>query len=147
MMFLEMELRSCTRILVESTTILICLYVKLLNSLDIWVLLKMWMEHHFVCSKSYRVCWSSGVVLYEYPEGLLGTTSWESLLLHHAMLDSYFLRKAMAAFLTEQKIIKLLNHLESTCLKKLQYPLVLSNLQLEGLLFDEVYADLMIEIN
>jgi hypothetical protein len=55
----------------------------------------------------------------------------------------YFLRKAMAAFLTEQKIIKSLNHLESTCLKKLQDSLLLSNLQLEGLLFDKVYADLM----
>ena len=49
----------------------------------------------------------------------------------------YFLREAMAAFLTEQKIIKSLNHLESTCLKKLQDPLLLSNLQLEGLLFDK----------
>ena len=55
----------------------------------------------------------------------------------------YFLRKAMVAFLTEQKIIKSLNHLESACLKKLQDPLLLSNLQLEGLLFDKVYADLM----
>ena len=55
----------------------------------------------------------------------------------------YILRKAMVAFLMEQKIIKSLNYLELTCLKKLQDPLLLSNLQLEGLLFDKVYADLM----
>ena len=55
----------------------------------------------------------------------------------------YFLSKAMIAFLMEQKMIKSLNYLESTCLKKLQDPLLLSNLQLEGLLFDKIYADLM----
>ena len=55
----------------------------------------------------------------------------------------YFLSKAMVAFLMEQKMIKSLNRLESTCLKKLQDPLLLSNLQLEGLMFDKIYADLM----
>ena len=55
----------------------------------------------------------------------------------------YFLRKAMVTFLLEQKTIKSLNRLESTCLKKLQDPLLLANLQLEGLMFDKVYADLI----
>ena len=49
----------------------------------------------------------------------------------------------MIAFLMEQKMVKSLKCLESTCSKKLQDPLLLSNLQLEGLLFDKIYADLM----
>ena len=39
---------KCSMHLVESTMILTCLYVKLLSSLDTWVLLKIQMEHHFV---------------------------------------------------------------------------------------------------
>lgn len=55
----------------------------------------------------------------------------------------YFLCKAMIEFLKEQTLIKALNHLESTCLKKLHDSLLLTNLRLEGLMFDKVYADLM----
>ena len=55
----------------------------------------------------------------------------------------YFLRDILVAFLKEQNSIKLLNRLESTCLQKLQDSLLLTNLRLEGLLFDKVYADLM----
>ena len=56
----------------------------------------------------------------------------------------YFLHKAMIEFLKEQELIKALNHLESACLKKLHDSLLLINLRLEGLMFDKVYADLMI---
>lgn len=56
----------------------------------------------------------------------------------------YFLRKAMIAFLEEQKLIKALNRLESTCLHKLHDSLLMTNLQLEGIMFDKVYADLMV---
>ena len=55
----------------------------------------------------------------------------------------FFLRRAMVDFLMEQKSIKSLNKLESTCLKKLEDPLLVTNLHLEGLLFDRIYADLM----
>ncbi len=55
----------------------------------------------------------------------------------------YFLREAMVSFLKEQKLIKALNCLESSCLQKLQDPLLLANLRLQGLMFDKVYADLM----
>ena len=48
------------------------------------------------------------------------------------------------AFLEEQKLIKELNQLELTCLQKLHESLLLTNLKLEGLMFDKVYADLMI---
>ena len=56
----------------------------------------------------------------------------------------YYLRKAMIEFLKEQELIKALNRLETTCLKKLHDSLLLINLRLEGLMFDKVYADLMI---
>ena len=56
----------------------------------------------------------------------------------------YFLCKAFIAFLEEQKLIKELNQLELTCLQKLHDSLLLTNLRLEGLMFDKVYADLMI---
>ena len=49
----------------------------------------------------------------------------------------------MVAFLKEQRLIKALNRLESSCLQKLQDPLLLANLRLEGLMFEKVYADLM----
>ena len=55
----------------------------------------------------------------------------------------YFLRKALIEFLKEQELLKALNRLESTCLKKLHDSLLLTNLRLEGLMFDKVYADLM----
>ena len=55
----------------------------------------------------------------------------------------YFLCKALIEFLKEQELIKDLNHLESTCLKKLHDSLLLTNLRLEGLMFDKVYPDLM----
>ena len=55
----------------------------------------------------------------------------------------YFLCKALIEFLKEKELIKALNHLESTCLKKLHDSLLLTNLRLEGLMFDKVYADLM----
>ena len=45
--------------------------------------------------------------------------------------------------MNEQKLIKSLNRLESSCLQKLQDPVLLANLRLEGLTFDKVYADLM----
>ena len=56
----------------------------------------------------------------------------------------YYLRKAMIEFLKEQELIKALNRLETTCLKKLHDSLLLINLRLEGLMFDKVYADLII---
>ena len=55
----------------------------------------------------------------------------------------FFLRKAMVAFLNEQKLLKSLNILETSCLEKLQDSAVVANLKLEGLLFDKVYSDLM----
>ncbi len=55
----------------------------------------------------------------------------------------YFLRVAMVTFLEEQRLIKALNRLESSCLQKLQDSLLLAKLRLEGLMFDKVYADLM----
>ena len=55
----------------------------------------------------------------------------------------YFLRTAMITFLKEQKLIKLLNLLELSCMKKLENSMLLSNLRLEGLLFDKIYSDLM----
>ena len=55
----------------------------------------------------------------------------------------YFLCKALVEFLEEEELIKALNRLESTCLKKLHDSLLLTNLKLEGLMFDKVYADLM----
>ena len=55
----------------------------------------------------------------------------------------FFLRKAMVVFLNEQKLIKSLNRLESSCLQKLQDPVLLDNLRLGRLMFDKVYADLM----
>ena len=54
-----------------------------------------------------------------------------------------FLRKAMVSFLNEQKMLKKLNMLETTCLKKLSNVTLLTKVRLEGLLFDKVYADLM----
>ena len=56
----------------------------------------------------------------------------------------YFLCKALVKFLKEQELVKALNCLESTCLKKLHDSLLLANLRLEGMIFDKVYADLMI---
>ena len=47
----------------------------------------------------------------------------------------------MVAFLKE--LIKSINCLKSSCLQKLQDPVLLTNLRLEGLMFDKVYADLM----
>lgn len=55
----------------------------------------------------------------------------------------YFLQKAMVTFLNEQKLIKSLNRLELCCFRKLHDPILLANLRLEGLIFDKVYADLM----
>ena len=55
----------------------------------------------------------------------------------------YFLCTAMVAFLNEQQLIKSLNLLELSCLEKLQDPVLIANLRLEGLLFDKVYSDLM----
>ena len=55
----------------------------------------------------------------------------------------FFLRKAMLAFLNEQKMLKKLNLLELTCLKKLNDPVLLTMVRLEGLMFDHIYADLM----
>ena len=55
----------------------------------------------------------------------------------------FFLSKALREFLTEQKEIKKLNFLESTGLKKLNNVELLTKARLEGLLFDKVYADLM----
>ena len=55
----------------------------------------------------------------------------------------FFLSKAMRNFLVEQKEIKQLNFLESTCLEKLSDIVLLTKARLEGLLFDKVYADLM----
>lgn len=55
----------------------------------------------------------------------------------------YFLSKALIEFLKEEELIKALNRLESTCLKKLHDSLLMTNLKLEGLMFDKVYADLM----
>ena len=55
----------------------------------------------------------------------------------------FFLRNAMLAFLQEQKLLKKLNYLESTCLRKLNDNLLLTKLHLEGLIYDKVYCDLM----
>ena len=61
-----------------------------------------------------------------------------------AMLEvCFFLKRAMIAFLQEQEILKSLNQLESTCLKKLRDPLLITKTHLEGLMF---YADLMMLI-
>ena len=49
----------------------------------------------------------------------------------------------MLAFLNEQKMLKKLNLLELTCLKKLNDPVLLTMVRLEGLMFDHIYADLM----
>ena len=56
----------------------------------------------------------------------------------------YFLRSAMITFLHEKQLFKSLNRLESTCLRKLKDPVIVATLKLEGLMFDKVYADLMI---
>jgi len=55
----------------------------------------------------------------------------------------FYLKRAMIAFLKEQELIKSLNQLESACLDKLQDPLLITKTHLEGLMFDRVYADLM----
>ena len=52
----------------------------------------------------------------------------------------------MLAFLQEQKFIKKLNYLESTCLTKLNdidNTLLITKLRLDGLIYDKVYSDLM----
>ena len=56
----------------------------------------------------------------------------------------YFLCKALVEFLKEQELVKALNCLESTCFMKLHDSLLITNLRLEGLMFDKVYADLMV---
>ena len=55
----------------------------------------------------------------------------------------FYLKRAIIAFLKEQELIKSLNQLESACLKKLQDPLLITKTHMEGLMFDRVYADLM----
>ena len=55
----------------------------------------------------------------------------------------FYLKRAMIAFLKEQELIKSLNQLESACLKKLQDLLLITKTHMEGLMFDRVYADLM----
>ena len=55
----------------------------------------------------------------------------------------FYLKRAIIAFLKEQELIKSLNQLESACLKKLQDPLFITKTHMEGLMFDRVYADLM----
>ena len=55
----------------------------------------------------------------------------------------YFLRSAMITFLHDRQLVKSLNHLESTCLRKLKDPVIVATVKLEGLMFDKVYADLM----
>ena len=54
-----------------------------------------------------------------------------------------YMKRAMIAFLKEQELIKSLNQLESTCLNRLQDPLLITKTRMEGLMFDRVYADLM----
>ena len=55
----------------------------------------------------------------------------------------FYLKRAIIAFLKGQEFIKSLNQLESACLKKLQDPLLITKTHMEGLMFDRVYADLM----
>ena len=55
----------------------------------------------------------------------------------------FFLSKAMVTFLNERKQLKKLNQLESTCLQKLTNVDLLTKACLEGLMYDHVYADLM----
>ena len=55
----------------------------------------------------------------------------------------FYLKRAIIAFLKEQELIKSLNQLESACLKKLQDPLLITKTHMEGLMFDRVYADLV----
>lgn len=44
-------------------------------------------------------------------------------------------------------MMKALNLLENTCLKKLQNPMIQTMTKLEGLMFDSVYADLMVLVS
>jgi len=55
----------------------------------------------------------------------------------------FYLKRAMIAFLKEQELIKSLNQLESACLKKLEDPMLITKIHMEGLMFDRVYANLM----
>ena len=65
------------------------------------------------------------------------------MLLPAIQVESFFLKQAFLEFLREQQYVKTLNLLELTCLTKLGDRLLIMKLRLEGLLFDRVYADLM----
>ena len=54
-----------------------------------------------------------------------------------------YLTKAIRDFLTDLAQYKALNQLESQVLKQLSNDSILAQLKLDGLLFDQLYADLM----
>jgi len=54
-----------------------------------------------------------------------------------------YLNKAIRDFLTDLAQYKALNQLESQVLKQLSNDSILTQLKLDGLLFDQLYADLM----